>query len=96
MLLQVTKALFVQIDDPNIRSMVLFLLISLTTFIIQNIYSVWVLLNEKKADKNLLMGLALLPIFNFTWVPIMILGYFSRKNKEWAHIAHNSSVLKSA
>lgn len=96
MLLQVTKALFVQIDDPNIRSMVLFLLISLTTFIIQNIYSVWVLLNEKKADKNLLMGLALLPIFNLTWVPIMILGYFSRKNKEWAHITHNSSVLKSA
>ncbi|OPX42373.1 beta-monoglucosyldiacylglycerol synthase [Ruminiclostridium hungatei] len=96
MLLQLTKSFLVQIDDPNIRSMVLFLSISVTTFIMQNLYSVWVLLNEKKADKNLFMGLALLPFFNFTWVPIMIQGYFSRKNKEWAHIAHNSSALKSA
>ncbi len=92
MAFQAVYTLFEQIDDISVRTIMVFILISIITFITQNVYSLSVLVDEKKANKNLIMGLLLLPIFNFTWIPIMIQGYFSRKSKQWAHIAHTGSV----
>jgi len=81
-----------QISDVSIRTIVLLTVISTLTFLVQNIYSLSVLVDEKKANKNLILGLLILPLFNFTWIPIMIHGYFSRKNKKWAHIVHSGSI----
>lgn len=92
MAFQAMKTVASQIDDANLKALLLFAVMSVITFVIQNIFSVTVLVNENKASKNLIMGLVVLPIFNFTWVPIMIQGYFSRKNKDWAHIAHTSTA----
>lgn len=92
MTFQAVKTVLLQIDDVNLRALLLFAAVSTITFVVQNIYSVTVLVNENKAHKNLIMGLAVLPIFNFTWIPIMIQGYFLRKNKDWAHIAHTSTA----
>lgn len=92
MIIQGIHTVFGQIEDVSARTILALIIVSLLTFLIQNIYSLSVLVNEKKANKNLILGLILLPIFNFTWVPIMIQGYFSRKNKQWAHIAHTGSV----
>jgi cellulose synthase/poly-beta-1,6-N-acetylglucosamine synthase-like glycosyltransferase len=81
-----------QIGNDSIRTISILVLISVISFLVQNIYSLTVLADEKKVNKKLLLGLIILPIFNFTWVPIMIQGYFSRKNKNWAHIAHSGSI----
>lgn len=81
-----------RIGDASIRTIVILALISVISFLVQNIYSLSVLADEKKANKKVILGLIILPLFNFTWVPIMIQGYFSRKNKKWAHIAHSGSI----
>ena len=92
MAFQAMKTIILQIDDTNLKALLLFAAMSIITFVVQNVFSVTVLVNENKGSKNLIMGLVVLPIFNFTWVPIMIQGYFSRKNKNWAHIAHTSAA----
>lgn len=92
MAFQAVYTMFEQIEDVSVRTVFAIALIWTITFITQNIYSLSVLVDEKKANKNLIFGLIILPIFNFTWIPIMIQGYFSRKNKEWAHITHTGSV----
>ncbi len=81
-----------QIGDDSIRTIVILVLISVLSFLVQNIYSLSVLADEKKANRKVILGLIILPLFNFTWIPIMIQGYFSRKNKKWAHIAHSGSI----
>lgn len=91
--LQMIKTAILQIDDANLRTILFFVVISISCFLIQNIFSLSVLVNEKKVSKNIIMGLVVLPIFNFTWIPIMIQGYFSRKNKNWAHISHTGTSL---
>lgn len=91
--LQGMKTVLAQIDDVNLRTIIIFTAVSLCSFLLQNIYSFSVLVNEKKANRNIIMGLIVLPIFNFTWIPIMVQGYLSRKNKDWAHIAHTSTAV---
>jgi len=81
-----------QIKDASIRTIVILAIISILTFLIQNIYSFSVLADEKKANMKVVLGLIILPLFNFTWVPIMIYGFFSRKNKQWAHIVHSGTI----
>jgi cellulose synthase/poly-beta-1,6-N-acetylglucosamine synthase-like glycosyltransferase len=82
----------VQIEDASIRTIVILVLTSVLSFLVQNIYSLSVLADEKKANRKVILGLIILPLFNFTWIPIMIQGYFSRKNKKWAHISHSGSI----
>lgn len=81
-----------QVQYMSIHTIIILALISVLTFLAQNIFSLSVLADENKANKKVILGLIILPLFNFTWVPIMIQGYFSRKNKKWAHIAHSGSV----
>lgn len=81
-----------QTGDISVHALIALILVSVISYLIQNIYSLFFLADEKKANKKVILGLILLPVFNFTWVPIMIQGYFSRKNKKWAHIAHTGSM----
>ncbi|HEX2925408.1 MAG TPA: glycosyltransferase family 2 protein [Ruminiclostridium sp.] len=81
-----------QIGSISLHAIIAAILVSLFSTLLQNIYSLFFLANEKKANKKVILGLILLPVFNFTWVPIMIQGYFSRKSKKWAHIAHSGSM----
>lgn len=46
---------------------------------------------NKKARKYFL----LFPIFNITWVPASICGFFFRKRKEWIHTVHTRSIALS-
>jgi len=81
-----------QIGNVSIHAIIILVLLSILSFLVQNIYSLFVLADEKKVNKKVICGLIILPLFNFTWVPIMIQGYFSRKNKKWAHIAHSGTM----
>lgn len=81
-----------QIRNISIHAIIALILVSVLSFLVQNVYSLFVLADEKKANKKVILGLIILPLFNFTWIPIMIQGYFSRKNKKWAHIAHSGSI----
>lgn len=81
-----------QLENMSINAIIALIIVSVLSFLVQNIYSLFVLADEKKASKKVIWGLIILPLFNFTWVPIMIQGYFSRKNKKWAHIAHSGSI----
>lgn len=83
-----------KLGDMSIHAIVILISLSIISFIVQNIYSLVVLADEKKMNKKVIFGLIILPLFNFTWVPIMIQGCFCRKNKKWAHIAHSGTMTQ--
>lgn len=37
-------------------------------------------------------GLILYPIFIYSWIPIVFLGFINRKEKEWSHTQHTRSI----
>ena len=38
------------------------------------------------------IGLILYPIFIYSWIPIVFLGFVNRKDKEWSHTKHTRSI----
>ncbi len=38
------------------------------------------------------VGLILYPVFLYSWVPIVFLGFINRKDKEWAHTVHTRGI----
>lgn len=38
------------------------------------------------------VGLILYPIFIYSWIPIVFLGFVHRKNKQWSHTQHTRSI----
>ncbi len=38
------------------------------------------------------VGLILYPIFIYSWIPIVFLGFMNRKDKEWSHTQHTRSI----
>lgn len=38
------------------------------------------------------VGLILYPIFIYSWIPIVFLGFINRKDKEWSHTKHTRSI----
>ncbi|MFD3156000.1 glycosyltransferase family 2 protein [Haloimpatiens sp. FM7330] len=53
-----------------------------------------VLISEKIPLKNFI-SLIYLPLYGLTWIPISIIGFFRRNEKEWCHTVHNRTVSKS-
>lgn len=37
-------------------------------------------------------GLILYPVFIYSWIPIVFLGFMNRKQKEWSHTEHTRSI----
>lgn len=48
----------------------------------------FVLLEKKLKSLRILKYLMLVPIYNLTWVPIIIQGFIHRNNREWSHTLH--------
>jgi hypothetical protein len=48
----------------------------------------FVLLENKLKSFKIFKYLLLVPIYNLTWVPIIIQGFINRNNKEWSHTLH--------
>jgi len=40
-------------------------------------------------------GLILYPVFMYSWVPIIIVGFIHRNNKDWSHTKHTRSISYS-
>ncbi|GAB6172457.1 glycosyltransferase family 2 protein [Paradesulfitobacterium aromaticivorans] len=38
------------------------------------------------------VGLILYPVFIYSWIPIVFLGFINRKDKEWSHTKHTRSI----
>ena len=38
------------------------------------------------------LGLILYPVFIYSWIPIVFLGFINRKDKQWSHTAHTRSI----
>lgn len=38
------------------------------------------------------VGLILYPIFIYSWIPIVFLGFMNRKEKEWSHTKHTRAI----
>ena len=38
------------------------------------------------------LGLILYPVFIYSWIPIVFLGYIHRKDKQWSHTKHTRSI----
>lgn len=60
--------------------------------IVQSLYSIVILIIEKKLSPKILFYYLFVPIFSLTWVPICIQGILGRNEKEWAHTVHTRSV----
>lgn len=69
-----------------------YMLMYIVAFVVQNIYFLVFLKLERKANIKTLRGLLYYPIFGFTWIPIIIQGFFERNNKDWEHISHTKDI----
>jgi cellulose synthase/poly-beta-1,6-N-acetylglucosamine synthase-like glycosyltransferase len=38
------------------------------------------------------LGLILYPVFIYSWIPIVFLGFINRKDKQWSHTKHTRSI----
>ena len=38
------------------------------------------------------VGIILYPVFIYTWIPIVFLGFINRKDKQWSHTKHTRSI----
>lgn len=73
-------------------NIIAFLLPSLILYILQSAYFGVFIKLEKRFRLEVLMGLIVFPIFNLTWIPIIIQGFIDRNKKEWIHIAHIRNI----
>lgn len=46
----------------------------------------------ERAPIKAYLGIIVYPIFIFTWFPIAIVGFFTRKNKDWSHTVHTRGI----
>lgn len=58
---------------------------------IQYVYPVAALALDRLPWRSYL-GLILYPIFIYSWIPIVFLGFLNRKDKEWSHTKHTRSI----
>lgn len=71
-------------SKETVLSVLIFVFSSYITFIFVII--------EKKFTWKSLANFILFPLYNLTWVPIIIQGYFYRKNKTWSHTQHSRAM----
>jgi len=55
-------------------------------------FNVLFVIIEGKFSVKMIKYLALVPIYNFTWIPIIIQGYIDRDKKEWFHTIHTRAL----
>lgn len=48
----------------------------------------FVILEKKLRSFRIFKYLMMVPLYNLTWVPIIIQGFIHRKNREWSHTLH--------
>lgn len=58
---------------------------------IQYVYPVAVLALDRLPWRAYI-GLILYPIFIYSWIPIVFLGFMNRKEKEWSHTKHTRAI----
>lgn len=58
---------------------------------IQYVYPVAALALDRLPWRSYL-GLILYPVFIYSWIPIVFLGFLNRKDKEWSHTKHTRSI----
>lgn len=58
---------------------------------IQYVYPIAVLALDRLPWRAYI-GLILYPIFIYSWIPIVFLGFMNRKEKEWSHTKHTRSI----
>ena len=61
--------------------------ITIITFFMMYI-NIFFLIIEKKLTFKTFIYFITYPFYNFTWIPIIIQGFFRRNNKEWVHTLH--------
>lgn len=54
--------------------------------------SIMFVIIEGKASVKILKYILLVPIYNLTWVPIIIQGFLDKDKKEWVHTLHTRSL----
>lgn len=54
--------------------------------------TVFFILIEGKVTKNIIKYIIAMPIYNLTWIPIIVLGIKDRNNKEWVHTIHTRAI----
>lgn len=69
-----------------------YLMSSAAAYLLQSIYFCIFIKLEKRYKPEVLIGLIILPVFNLTWIPIIIQGFINRNRKQWIHIAHIRSI----
>lgn len=47
---------------------------------------------EGKFNKKIGVYFLILPLYNITWIPIIIQGFLDKNNKEWAHTIHTRAL----
>lgn len=50
--------------------------------------TIFYILMERKFNMKVLQHFLLLPLYNFTWVPIIIQGFMDRDKNDWSHTLH--------
>ncbi len=74
------------------KDLIFYLSFSIIVYLLQNIYFLIFIKLENKYRIEILNCLVILPIFNLTWIPIIIQGIINRNDKKWAHITHVKSI----
>ncbi len=54
--------------------------------------SVFFVIIEGKMSKRIIKYLLLMPIYNLTWVPIIVKGFMDRDKREWTHTLHTRAM----
>ena len=70
----------------------MFLGISILVWFFQSVYFLLFIRLEKRYRPSIVAGLLIFPVFNITWIPIIIQGYINRNKKQWIHIAHTRNI----
>jgi cellulose synthase/poly-beta-1,6-N-acetylglucosamine synthase-like glycosyltransferase len=53
---------------------------------------IFVIIEGKLKSLRILKYLLLMPIYNLTWVPIIIQGFLDKDKKEWSHTVHTRNM----
>lgn len=84
---------YISLQAENVKTnMYLFLGISIVSYLLQSIYFLVFIKLENRYKPMVLFGLLVFPIFNITWVPIIIQGFLNRNKNQWIHIAHTRDI----
>jgi hypothetical protein len=49
-------------------------------------------MSEKKFNFKVLLSYLIYPLYNFTWVPITLIGALHSDKTEWSHTAHTRKI----